>query len=93
MKRPPSPERGVWAITFRLKSILTPAPGLVLVWSAGLEVGRATAAAILGARENDGEKRTVQYTPGTKPGDYRPTPTGLHPGSHDALGQRDAFCA
>ena len=46
---------------------------------AGLEVGRATATAILAARENDGEKRTVQYTPGTKPGDYRPTPPDFIP--------------
>ena len=41
--------------------------------TAGLEVGRAAAAAILMARQNDGENRTVDYTPGTKPGDYRPT--------------------
>ena len=46
---------------------------------AGLEVGRAAAAAILAARENDGENRTVQYTPGTKPGDYRPTPPDFTP--------------
>src|SRR6516165_3182880 len=45
----------------------------------GLEVGRAAAAAILAARENDGENRTVQYTPGTKPGDYRPTPPEFKP--------------
>jgi YHS domain-containing protein len=47
--------------------------------TAGLEVGRAAAAAILAARENDGENRTVQYTPGTKPGDYRPTPPDFKP--------------
>jgi membrane-associated phospholipid phosphatase len=47
--------------------------------TAGLGVGRAAAAAILAARENDGENRTVQYTPGTKPGDYRPTPPDLKP--------------
>jgi YHS domain-containing protein len=41
---------------------------------AGLEVGRAAAAAILAARQNDGENRTLPYTPGLKPGDYRPTP-------------------
>ena len=46
---------------------------------AGLEVGRAAAAAILAARENDGENRTVEYTPGTKPGDYRPTPPDFKP--------------
>ncbi|MGB7792749.1 MAG: vanadium-dependent haloperoxidase [Terrimicrobiaceae bacterium] len=47
--------------------------------TAGLAVGRAAAAAILKARENDGQKRTVEYTPGTKPGDYRPTPPDFKP--------------
>jgi hypothetical protein len=42
--------------------------------AAGLEIGRAAAAAILAARKNDGENRTVEYAPGTKAGDYRPTP-------------------
>ena len=46
---------------------------------AGLEVGRAAAAAILAARANDGENRTSPYTPGTKPGDYRPTPPDFAP--------------
>ena len=46
---------------------------------ADLEVGRNAAAAILTARENDGENRTVEYTPGTKPGDYRPTPPDFKP--------------
>ena len=46
---------------------------------AGLEVGRAAAAAILAARANDGENRTAPYTPGTKPGDYRPTPPDFAP--------------
>jgi hypothetical protein len=47
--------------------------------TAGLEVGRAAAVAILAARENDGENQTVQYTPGTKPGDYCPTPPDFKP--------------
>ena len=47
--------------------------------TAGLEVGRTAAAAILTARQNDGENRTVQYTPGTKPGDYCPTPPDFKP--------------
>ncbi len=47
--------------------------------TAGLEVGRAAAAAILAARENDGQKRTVEYTPGTKPGEYRPTAPDFKP--------------
>ena len=47
--------------------------------AAGLEVGRSAAAAILAARENDGQKRTVEYTPGTKPGEYRATPPDFKP--------------
>ena len=35
--------------------------------TAGLEVGRAAAAAILTARQNDGENRTVDYTPVRSP--------------------------
>jgi hypothetical protein len=46
---------------------------------AGLEVGRAAAATILAARKNDGENRTAQYTPGTKAGEYRPTPPDFAP--------------
>jgi membrane-associated phospholipid phosphatase len=45
----------------------------------GLQVGRAAAVAILKARENDGASQTVQYTPGTKPGEYRPTPPDFKP--------------
>jgi PAP2 superfamily len=47
--------------------------------TAGLEVGGTAAAAILTARQNDGENRTVEYTPGTKPGDYCPTPPDFKP--------------
>ena len=47
--------------------------------AAGLEVGRTAAAAILAARKDDGQKRTVEYTPGTKPGDYRPTAPDFKP--------------
>ena len=47
--------------------------------TAGLEVGRTAAAAILKARENDGQKSTVEYIPGTKPGDYRPTAPDFKP--------------
>jgi hypothetical protein len=47
--------------------------------TAGLEVGRMSAKTILAARENDGANQTVPYTPGTKPGEYRPTPPDLTP--------------
>ena len=46
---------------------------------AGLEVGRVAAATILAARKNDGENRTAQYIPGTKAGEYRPTPPDFAP--------------
>jgi hypothetical protein len=47
--------------------------------AAGLEIGRMCAKTILEARENDGANRTVQYTPGTKPGEYYPTPPDFTP--------------
>ena len=47
--------------------------------AAGLKIGRAAATAILAARENDGENQTVEYIPGTKPGDYCPTPPDFKP--------------
>jgi membrane-associated phospholipid phosphatase len=47
--------------------------------TSGLEVGRAAAAAILAARQEDGEKRTVEYAPGMKPGEYCPTPPDFKP--------------
>ena len=46
---------------------------------AGVEIGRSAAAAILLARENDGAKRTIEYTPGTEPGQYCPTPPDFTP--------------
>lgn len=47
--------------------------------NAGLEIGRKAAAAILAARKNDGANRTVNREPGTKPGEYRPTPPDFTP--------------
>jgi PAP2 superfamily len=46
---------------------------------AGVEIGRNAAAAILAARENDGANRTIEYTPGTEPGQYCPTPPDFTP--------------
>lgn len=47
--------------------------------SRGIQVGRKAAAAILAARKNDGSNRTVTREPGTKPGEYRPTPPDFTP--------------
>jgi PAP2 superfamily len=46
---------------------------------AGVEIGRSAAAAILAARENDGANRAIEYTPGTEPGQYCPTPPDFTP--------------
>jgi len=40
----------------------------------GIAVGQAAAEAILAEREDDGATTFVPYTPGTVPGDWRPTP-------------------
>ncbi len=47
--------------------------------SAGIEIGRGAAAAILALRKDDGSAMTMDYKPGTKPGDYRPTPPDFTP--------------
>jgi hypothetical protein len=47
--------------------------------TAGLELGRKAATAILSARRNDGANRTVAREPGNKPGEYRPTPPDFTP--------------
>jgi hypothetical protein len=46
---------------------------------AGVEIGRSAALAILAARENDGANRTIEFTPGTEPGQYCPTPPDFRP--------------
>ena len=40
----------------------------------GINVGKSAAAAILAARLHDGAYAIVEYTPGTAPGDWQPTP-------------------
>ena len=42
--------------------------------SDGIAVGQAAASAVLTARSGDGATVPVSYTPGTEPGDWRPTP-------------------
>jgi hypothetical protein len=49
----------------------------------GVLVGKAVAAAILAARQNDGADVDMPYTPGDQPGQWRPDP--LHP-DQKALG-------
>ncbi|RPI83482.1 MAG: chemotaxis protein CheB, partial [Planctomycetaceae bacterium] len=45
----------------------------------GAQFGRAVARKILKARRNDGADRVVAYTPGTAPGEWRPTPPAFAP--------------
>jgi membrane-associated phospholipid phosphatase len=45
----------------------------------GVEVGREVAQQILDWRSTDGSGATVTYTPGTDPGDWRPTPPAFLP--------------
>src|SRR5262245_21109089 len=45
----------------------------------GVEVGREVARQILDWRSTDGSGATVTYTPGTDPGDWRPTPPAFLP--------------
>ena len=47
--------------------------------SAGIEIGRSAAAAILALRKDDGSALSLEYKPGTKPGDYQPTPPDFTP--------------
>jgi membrane-associated phospholipid phosphatase len=45
----------------------------------GVAVGQAAAASILALRRHDGFDAVVPYTPGTDPGDWRPTPPAFLP--------------
>jgi hypothetical protein len=45
----------------------------------GIDVGRAAARSVLAARADDGAGRSVVYEPGTRPGEYRPTPPDFTP--------------
>jgi PAP2 superfamily/RTX calcium-binding nonapeptide repeat (4 copies) len=47
--------------------------------NAGIEVGKKVAQAILRQRSQDGSTDIVNYTPGTLPGEWRPTPPAFAP--------------
>jgi hypothetical protein len=47
--------------------------------SAGIRLGEAVAAQVVAWRENDGSKSSVLHTPGTQPGQWRPTPPDFKP--------------
>ncbi|MGH8480350.1 MAG: vanadium-dependent haloperoxidase [Gammaproteobacteria bacterium] len=58
---------------------------------AGIAVGEAAALALLAERENDGSIDDTPYTPGTGPGQYRPTPLDFTPAFRPGLGQVKTF--
>ena len=54
--------------------------------SSGIEAGRLAASRILAERRGDGADRKVDYKPGTKPGQYRPTPPDSTPALYPQWG-------
>jgi hypothetical protein len=58
---------------------------------AGIEAGEGAAAAMLQLRANDGSNVIVPYTPGTNPGDWRPTPPAFAPAFLPHWGQVTPF--
>jgi hypothetical protein len=58
---------------------------------AGIAVGIAAAEAVLALRAADGFDEPVSYTPGTEPGEYRPTPPEHIPAFRPGLGQVATF--
>ena len=57
----------------------------------GIAVGVAAADAILALRASDGFDTAVPYTPGTRPGEYRPTPPDHSPAFRPGLGEVATF--
>jgi hypothetical protein len=53
----------------------------------GARTGLAAADAILAKRAEDGSDREVPYEPGTKPGEYRPTPPDFSPAFRPGMGR------
>jgi PAP2 superfamily len=58
---------------------------------AGIAVGIAAADAILALRADDGFDAPAPYTPGTNPGEYRPTPAENLPAYRPGLGRVATF--
>jgi hypothetical protein len=57
----------------------------------GVAVGIAAADAILALRADDGFDTVVPYTPGTRPGDWQPTPPDFTPAFRPGLGDVAPF--
>lgn len=59
--------------------------------AAGVDVGEASAAALIAARTGDGVAATVTYTPGTGPGAWQRTPPGFQNPATPWLGEMRPF--
>jgi hypothetical protein len=59
--------------------------------TAGIAVGIAAADSIIALRVDDGVNAPVNYTPGTLPGEYRPTPPDFTPAFRPGFGQVATF--
>ena len=57
----------------------------------GIAVGEAAADAMVALRANDGSDIEVPYTPGSKPGEWHPTPPAFAPAFRPGLGKVDTF--
>jgi hypothetical protein len=83
------PDQAANLDTQRIASLAAVADGPAK--AAGIAVGEAAALAMLAARANDGSNTDTPYTPGTEPGQYRPTPPDFTPAFHPGLGQVQTF--
>jgi uncharacterized protein (TIGR03118 family) len=57
----------------------------------GIAVGTAVGEQVLAARANDGSSAVMSYTPGTAPGDWRPTPAAFAPAQTPQWGDVKPF--
>jgi membrane-associated phospholipid phosphatase len=57
----------------------------------GMRVGKQAAARLLALRRDDGASRPVTYRPGTRAGDYRPTPPDFTPAAFAHWGKIKPF--
>jgi membrane-associated phospholipid phosphatase len=60
--------------------------------TSGIQVGQTAAKNILAARANDGSDKTVNYTPGTDPGEWQPTPPAYLPAATPQWATVTPFC-
>jgi hypothetical protein len=83
------PERATDLDTRRAASLAQVADGQAK--TDGIAVGEAAALAMLAKRADDGTDTETPYTPGTEPGQYRPTPPVFTPAFRPGLGNVTPF--